>query len=121
MKTSRVILLFVLALGSAGVSAEPWERHVAWSLRDTGVPDCPQDYLAYAEGSQCLVQGLGGGTGWGNRACLMRFAINKVRGHSNDCLVAFSMALTAQCHNSVAVRDLENAGAMAVCLYLRRQ
>jgi len=86
--------------------SQNWKGNIDWSIRDSGPPNCPQDY-PYPE---CLVSG--------NRSCLMKKAIQSAK--DNDYANAFRLAKVAQCHNQPARDGYEYcAGQKAIGDYLR--
>jgi hypothetical protein len=117
---SKLWLMGVILLSACATPSPPvnWERHIDWAKKDTGAPDCPVDYIGYDGGRECLVIGIGGGTGAGNRKCLMNLARSEA--FRGKCDVAYDMALTAQCHNGKSKRELQRVSQEAVCNYLKK-
>ncbi|MFJ3153481.1 hypothetical protein ACIPIX_04950 [Pseudomonas protegens] len=114
-----VFMFFYLFVGGCS-SVEPtdWKRHIDWARKDSGAPDCIAEYTFHKGGPECLAIGFGGGTGHGNRQCLMGFATNEAY---RNCDSAYAMVLTTQCHNGAAQRDLKAAGPEKVCAYLKEK
>ena len=95
-----------------------WERHIDWAKKDTGAPVCLDRYMGYTGGRECLIKGIGGDTGDGNRKCLMSLARSEaIRG---QCETAYEMTLTAQCHNGKSARELRAVPQGQVCDYLKK-
>lgn len=92
-----------------------WKGHVNWSFHDTGVPDCPGEY-ARVGASECLVTGIFGNTGNGNRACLMSKA--KIDAEEGNCNGAITKLLITQCHNGGAQAEIKAANKEEVCDYI---
>lgn len=118
MKTWICTLVLVSAFvsGCTTPESDAWKRHIVWAKQDSGAPDCAAEYSLHKGGPECLVIGIGGGTGHGNRQCLMGFATNEAY---RDCGKAYSAVLTTQCHNGAAQRELRSAGPEKVCNYLK--
>lgn len=109
MKRALFVIAALVVFGAVGVlyGQQPdWQKHIDWSIGNTGAADCPDQYAPYP---RCLAQG--------NRSCLMRIAIQSAK--DNDCANAMRLTLTTQCHNAGAQQQLGNAGQAAVCSYLR--
>jgi hypothetical protein len=83
-----------------------WQKHIDWSIGNTGAPDCADQYVATEP--KCLTEG--------NRSCLMRRAIDSAK--HNNCDYAFRLTLITQCHNGGAQQQIGAAGKAAVCEYL---
>lgn len=114
----RALLAMGIIMSATSVAAASVQDHFLWSLGDTGAPDCPQQYASYGEAAvQCLIIGTGGGTGVGNRSCLMGLASQAAS--QNNCAMAFQMFMTTQCHNSEAQSQIMSAGIQNVCSMFR--
>lgn len=120
------VLLFIGTLAmpthTALAQEKPdWQKHIDWCSRDTGAPDCPAEYVALSA-DLCLVLGVGGGTGIGNRACLIQLARLTAIAALQDSSVkglAMQRTMQCQCHNHAARDTIVAAGEDAVCAYLR--
>jgi hypothetical protein len=78
-KYAKVFILACVFLGVITSSARAdWEGNLAWCARDSGPPDCPEQYLAL-QLQRCLGPG-------GNRSCLIHEARQAAK---NDCSRAF--------------------------------
>jgi hypothetical protein len=87
-----------------------WQRHIDWSVRDSGPPDCPWAYAADGQDATlCLAKG--------NRACLMGLAIADAKGGNQQH--AYTRTLITQCHNAEAQGVIAAAGPQAVSDYLK--
>lgn len=120
MKLTLVLEIGFLSFGATcgiALAQADWEKHLAWSSSNTGVPDCPAFYNEVPGGSACLAAGIGGGTGVGNRSCLMSIA--KGAAQVGDADLALRIALICQCHNPGAQRQIQTAGATAVATWLK--
>lgn len=107
-----------LIVSSATFAAEPWEEYLLWAQRDTGAPDCPGNYTIFGQKAlECLAIGFGGGTGQGNRSCLMTLA--GTAAEENKCGDAFQMVLTTQCHNDPVQQELRAVGQQKICSWLK--
>jgi hypothetical protein len=115
MRSMKFLAAVVLIAGAAlvqtirSVHAEQpdWQKHIDWSIGNTGAPDCPDQY-AQTEG-HCLAEG--------NRSCMMRRAIDSAK--HNNCSYAMRLTLITQCHNAGAQQAIGGAGEPAVCQYLK--
>jgi hypothetical protein len=112
LMTIGLLLLAGIPVGSADAD---WQGNLAWCAGDTGAPDCPEQYVAVGAQS-CLGLGVGGGTGMGNRQCLIYQA--RYLASQGYCAPAFATALVCQCQNSDARQEILSAGMNAVCNWL---
>ncbi|MFV5365407.1 hypothetical protein [Acinetobacter oleivorans] len=120
MNISKICIRLLIGIQLLGINQlvfAEWKEHVKWSFHDTGAPDCPEQYLG-AGGPDCLVMGTGGGTGTGNRSCLMAKA--RADAERGRCTEAIQKLIVTQCHNSKAKKEIIAANDQEVCDYIRK-
>src|SRR5689334_17139813 len=113
MKSAALALsVMLLATSSFGLQKEEWQIGIDWASGNTGVPDCPEQYVILGM-NDCLLNGF---VGLGNRACV----IAKARYLANQGLDEAALPLVAitQCHNPRIEQQTWDAGAKAVGDYL---
>jgi hypothetical protein len=120
MRKTFAIALLAGLLGFGGMTVEhasagDWQGILAWCVDNTGAPDCEGLYHTLGA-DDCLALGIGGGTGAGNRQCLIHKA--RLMASQGHCQVAFQLARACQCHNGNALREVDGAGVSAVCKWL---
>jgi len=113
LSSSLTMLLFILICGlslpqSASAQKPEWQINVDWPATNTGVVDCPDQYLA-------------NGVPWAiwpdlGRAEAIRVALFAIR--HGDYGRAWNLVLMTQCHNRHAQQTLIYAGQQAVISYL---
>lgn len=107
-----VLLALTVGLPSTAVAQQPdWQKHIDWCIgnntSDPGETNCVGEYVTTEPA--CIT---GGG-----RACLLVRAIDSAK--HNNCDYAFRLTTICQCHNGNARQQLGQAGAGAVCGYLK--
>ena len=99
--------IVVFTARSVSADQPEWQKHVDWSIGNTGAPDCADQYVATEP--KCLAEG--------NRSCLMARAIDSAK--HNNCSYAMRLTLITQCHNAQAQQAIGGASEGAVCAYLK--
>lgn len=121
MKVVVLALVTIFSSISASAQNDNWKEHLRWSANNTGVADCEEQYKHLGqEAGECAIVGAGARVrdmGIGNRKCLI--AVARKTAANGQCGLAFSMALTTQCHNGAAQQELQAAGSEAVCNWLQ--
>jgi hypothetical protein len=114
MPARKIALLLFAICGAAVAPAfaqqQNWQRQVESSIADVTGPDqvkCPELY----ETTQTRCQFEGG------RACLMRRAIEAAK--RGDCTRAAWFTEITKCTDQAAQKEIKDAGATALCNYLK--
>ena len=114
MRPSRIVLLLsmisVAATPAVAQQQQNWQKLVESSIADVTGPGqvkCPELY----EATQTRCQFEGG------RACLMRLAIEAAK--RGDCARAVRFTEITQCADQAVQKEIKDAGATAVCNYLK--
>src|SRR5215813_2433509 len=100
----------VAAIAPAFAQQQNWQKQVESSITDVTGPEqvkCPELY----ESTQTRCQFEGG------RACLMKRAIEAAK--RGDCARAVQFTEITKCSDQAAQREIKDAGAAAVCNYLK--